>query len=166
MPVYFAYHPEVGIQAQVTAPTTRKARTSYMDYLTRNELVPWRGRQEFRKSIILDQIDPGSTPVDVEINYRPGDQPSVGMVGEDQADFIPEEFEEMPRKRNGQPQQQSRHPAQNGVSGKSRLTQSMVPGKGGKASQAMVPQGPGGQTSGRSRLSRSMVPKFPGGTGR
>lgn len=163
MPVYFTYHPEVGLQAQITAPTTRKARTTYLDYLYRNDLIPWRGRQEIKKSIIVDQITAGEVPVDLELTYRTGESP--GLVGEDQTqsldpseqDFGPvtgqeEEIEFMPRGRK-QPQQPSQgrpSPYTN-----DRLTRSIVPGQKSKAAQSL--------SSGRgSRLSRSMIPKVPG----
>ncbi len=69
MATYYITSP-VEVKAEVTAPSTRSARTTYLDYLTRNGLLPWGGRGDFRKSILIDRIESGQFPVDVDLDYR------------------------------------------------------------------------------------------------
>ena len=78
MPTYLASHPEIGLTAQVEAPSTRKARTTYLDYLSRNQLIDWRTRQSYRENIPVKRIDPGEVDVDVELSYSDeGSEPPV-----------------------------------------------------------------------------------------
>jgi len=69
VPSYFVQLPQVGVSAEVVAPTPRSAKTTYLDYLTRNRVIPWRGRQGTRTGIIVDRIEPGSMAVDVSLSY-------------------------------------------------------------------------------------------------
>lgn len=69
MATYYVTLPNVGVTAEVTAGTTRQARTAYLDYLTRSKTVPWKGRQDLRDQILIDKITPGQIPTDVELAY-------------------------------------------------------------------------------------------------
>ena len=70
---YYVTLPNAGVTAEVTASSTRQARTVYLDYLTRSGVVPWRGRTDLRTEIIIDRIDPGQIPTDIQLSY--GQQP-------------------------------------------------------------------------------------------
>ena len=70
MAFYFLELPGTDVKAEVEAPSTRSAQTSYLDYLTRNQIVPWKGRNALRSSIIVDRIESGQMPVDVNLNYN------------------------------------------------------------------------------------------------
>ena len=70
---YYVTLPNSGVTAEVTANSTRQARTVYLDYLTRSGVVPWRGRTDLRTEIIIDRIDPGQIPTDIQLSY--GQQP-------------------------------------------------------------------------------------------
>ena len=66
---YYVTLPNSGVTAEVTAYSTRQARTVYLDYLTRSGVVPWRGRTDLRDQIIIDRIDPGQIPTDIQLSY-------------------------------------------------------------------------------------------------
>jgi len=66
---YYVTLPNSGVTAEVTASSTRQARTVYLDYLTRSGVVPWRGRTDLRDQIIIDRIDPGQIPTDIQLSY-------------------------------------------------------------------------------------------------
>ena len=66
---YYVTLPNSGVTAEVTSHSTRQARTVYLDYLTRSGVVPWRGRTDLRDQIIIDRIDPGQVPTDVQLAY-------------------------------------------------------------------------------------------------
>ncbi len=76
MASYLIEHPQIGIRAEVEAPTPRSAKTSYLDYLRRNKMIPWRGSTSLRKGIIVDRIESGSQDVDVNLQYGSGFTPS------------------------------------------------------------------------------------------
>ncbi len=86
MAFYFLELPGTGVKAEVEAPSTRSAQTSYLDYLTRNQIVPWKGRNSLRPSIIVDRIESGQMPVDVNLNYNL----EQGGVEEPEMDLVPE----------------------------------------------------------------------------
>jgi len=69
VPTYFVTLESTGVKAEVEAPTTRSARTVYLDYLTRNKLVPWVERQNLREEVIVDRIESGQVPIDVNLSY-------------------------------------------------------------------------------------------------
>ena len=66
---YYVTLPNSGVTAEVTAYSTRQAPTVYLDYLTRSGVVPWRGRTDLRDQIIIDRIDPGQIPTDIQLSY-------------------------------------------------------------------------------------------------
>ena len=70
MASYFLELPGTGIKAEVEAPSTRSAQTTYLDYLTRNKIVPWKGRNALRPSIVTDRIESGQMDVDINLNYN------------------------------------------------------------------------------------------------
>jgi len=70
MATYFVNLPSTDVKAEIEAPSSRQARTAYLDYLVRNKIVPWRGRNLLRESIITDRIESGQVPIDVKLNYK------------------------------------------------------------------------------------------------
>ncbi len=70
MPSYFLELPGTDVKAEVDAPSTRSAQTTYLDYLTRNKIVPWKGRNALRPSIVTDRIESGQMDVDINLNYN------------------------------------------------------------------------------------------------
>ena len=87
MATYYVNLPSSGVSAEVEAPTTRSARTTYLDYLTRNKIVPWQGRNSLREEIITDRIESGQMDVDIRLNYEmegPRQQEEIIDIGSQQ----------------------------------------------------------------------------------
>lgn len=110
---YYLTHPRVGKTAVVYAPTTEKARTTFLDWLERNNFIRRANRHFFRKDMIAERIEDPNVPSDVILNYgykdftgrfeppRPGvhDIPVKGryrelLIGEGE-DVVPGEFKEV-----------------------------------------------------------------------
>ena len=66
---YYVFHPSLGVTADVEAPDTRHARTVYLDYLARNDLIPWSQRLEYRKGVRAVRMSPGEIPTSVSLAY-------------------------------------------------------------------------------------------------
>ncbi len=88
MPSYYLELPETGISAEVEAPSTRSAQTTYLDYLTRNNIVPWKGRNALRPSIVTDRIESGQMDVDINLSYSM--EPIGGAIEEPEVVLGPE----------------------------------------------------------------------------
>ena len=70
MPFYYVTHPSLGFTAVIDAPSTEKARTTYLDYLERQGMLLRSRRQELRRNMVADRIiDPGEVQVDVNLSY-------------------------------------------------------------------------------------------------
>ena len=70
MPNYYVTHPSIGITASVEAPTTEKARTTFLDYLERTGKVSRSSRQFLRRNMIAEKLhDAGEVFTDVELDY-------------------------------------------------------------------------------------------------
>lgn len=70
MSVYYVTHPNLGISAAVEAPTTEKARTTFLDYLERQGGIRRSDRQFWRKNMVTERLeDPQEIVVDVELHY-------------------------------------------------------------------------------------------------
>lgn len=102
MAFYYLELPNTDIKAEVEAPSTRSAQTTYLDYLTRNGIVPWRGRNALRPDIIVDRIESGQMPVDINLNYNL----ESGGVSESEMTLGPESqpMEEDMREEMGEPE--------------------------------------------------------------
>lgn len=86
---YFVMHPSIGVTAEVYAPATEKARTTYLDWLERRGYINRADRQFYRKNMVAERLeDPLSVKADITLHY--GYQTSSGMS------YIPpaEHFEE------------------------------------------------------------------------
>lgn len=74
MSVYYVSHPEFPLKAKVDAPSTDKARTTYLDYLERTGSVARRFRQSMRKGIATKRlVDSEEITADVNLDYEYGD---------------------------------------------------------------------------------------------
>lgn len=71
MPDYVVFAPGTGINlvAGVEAPSTKHARTVYLDYLSRNGQVSWNQRQELRKHIKVMKDTEGAMDADIYLDY-------------------------------------------------------------------------------------------------
>ena len=70
MPFYYVTHPSLGFTAVIDAPSTEKARTTYLDYLERQDRIPRSERQHLRRSMVASRIlDPGEVTADINLAY-------------------------------------------------------------------------------------------------
>lgn len=67
---YYVEDRSLGVSAEVEAPDTKKARTTFVDYLQidRN-LIEWGDRSAVRKRLMVDRIDPASVSDVPVISY-------------------------------------------------------------------------------------------------
>ena len=70
MPTYYVTAPGSKISAEVDAPDSRHARTTFLDYLSRSHLIPWNARQTIRRQLMTKRIEAGSVPSSVQLNYN------------------------------------------------------------------------------------------------
>ena len=66
---YFVMHPTLGVTGVVYAPTTEKARTTFLDWLERNNHIRRADRQAFRKNMGAQRLDDPNVPSDVVLHY-------------------------------------------------------------------------------------------------
>jgi hypothetical protein len=70
MSVYYVTHPSIDLTAIVTAPTTEKARTTFLDYLERRGMLSRAKRGFVRGNMVAERLhDPASVTADVELSY-------------------------------------------------------------------------------------------------
>jgi len=92
--------------AEVEASSTKHARTSYLDYLSRNGRIGWKDRQNTRPLIKVSRMQPGEIQTQVRIDYSQGDMPTreieapttdidAGEFSETPSEFSPEELSEL-----------------------------------------------------------------------
>ncbi len=92
--VYYVTHPQIGRTAVVYAPSTEKARTTFLDWLERSGLVSRRDRQAFRKDMVAKRLEDPNVPVDVELHYGyESDIPSYGLPTEMEESEVQESIE-------------------------------------------------------------------------
>lgn len=63
--------------AEVEASSTKHARTAYLDYLSRNNLIGWRDRQAWRQKIVTKRMQPGEMRTQVLLDYDGKDVPET-----------------------------------------------------------------------------------------
>ena len=67
---YYVTHPNFSLSGLVTAPSTDKARTTFLDWLERNEHIERADRQYWRRDMIASRAeDPVSLSADVVLHY-------------------------------------------------------------------------------------------------
>lgn len=67
--VYYMMHPALGLTAVVYAPSTEKARTTFLDWLERNGHIRREDRHTYRRGLVTERIDDPNTPADVVLHY-------------------------------------------------------------------------------------------------
>lgn len=78
MPVYYTFAPGLEITAEITAPDARHAKTAFLDYLARNDIIRYAERGAVRKVLKTNRIDPGEIATSVILDYYDrGGQPVV-----------------------------------------------------------------------------------------
>ena len=76
MVTYYIYIPNSRMPtAEVEATSTRHARTAYLDYLSRNNLIGWGDRQAVRGHIKVNRMQPGEMQTQVKLEYGVGEPP-------------------------------------------------------------------------------------------
>lgn len=66
---YYVMHPTLGITAVVHAPTTEKARTTFLDWLERNRYILRRDRHSFRRNMSTKRLEDPNVQSDVVLHY-------------------------------------------------------------------------------------------------
>lgn len=71
MPYYYISNPrmEPNITAQAEAPSTKKARTLYLDYLVRNNVISWSERGKVRPFLVVDKMEEDEFPTRVQLSW-------------------------------------------------------------------------------------------------
>ena len=92
MTTYYVTHPNLDVTAMVHAPSTEKARTTFLDYLERQGKVPRRYRQALRSNMITERLkDPTSVTTDVELYYGYEEAPEQTFVLPEQSAVVASE---------------------------------------------------------------------------
>jgi len=69
MPTYYVASTELEKTAEVEAPSPRKARTTFLDYLERGDEIDRNQRQMLRETMLTKKVRAGSTGADVSLDY-------------------------------------------------------------------------------------------------
>jgi hypothetical protein len=79
MSVYYVTHPNIDISAKVTAPSTEKARTVFLDYLERVGKLRRSMRGRLRENMVAEKLqDPFGVEADMELAYGSAGQRGYG----------------------------------------------------------------------------------------
>ncbi len=71
MSYYYVTHPNMDFSATVKAPSTDKARTTFLDYLERSGKALRKDRQLIRRNTVADRIEfPEEVDTDVSLSYN------------------------------------------------------------------------------------------------
>jgi hypothetical protein len=66
---YYVMHPALGVTAVVHAPSTEKARTTFLDWLERNGNMRRMDRQQLRKDMVAKRLEDSNVQSDVVLHY-------------------------------------------------------------------------------------------------
>jgi hypothetical protein len=66
---YYVMHPALGVTAVVHAPSTEKARTTFLDWLERNGHMKRMDRQQLRKNMVAKRLEDSNVQSDVILHY-------------------------------------------------------------------------------------------------
>ncbi len=96
MVAYYVTHPAIDRTAVVYAPSTEKARTTFLDWLERNGLMQRRHRQALRRDMVAERLEDPGVPADVELHYGYAEMaiPQEHRLGGPEIREVPVEFEE------------------------------------------------------------------------
>lgn len=89
---YYVTHPLLEDTAVVYAPATEKARTTFLDWLERKDIIPRSSRQYYRKDMVAERLEDPNVPADVILHYDFEDVPAPSRLG---SLFGPREEEKM-----------------------------------------------------------------------
>ena len=71
MSYYYVTHPNMDFSATVKAPSTDKARTTFLDYLERSSKAYRKDRQQIRRNTVAERIEfPEEVDADVALSYN------------------------------------------------------------------------------------------------
>jgi len=90
MPTYYVTAPGSQLTAEVDAPDSRHARTTFLDYLSRSRLIPWGARQTVRKQLMTKKIQPGSISTSVQLSYNAKETAPEVVTVEPQSQYRPD----------------------------------------------------------------------------
>ena len=79
---YFVTHPRLNKTAVIHAPSTEKARTTFLDWLERNGMISRRDRQSWRRDMVAERIEDPNVYSDAELWYGYEEEPSVYRLPE------------------------------------------------------------------------------------
>ncbi len=81
MPYYSVSHPQLELTATVEAPSSEKARTTFLDYLERTHKIGRKQRQLLRQAMATKRVTDGSEGYsDLELHYEYEKAPEEGML--------------------------------------------------------------------------------------
>lgn len=84
---YYVTHPNLDFSAKVDAPSTEKARTTFLDYLERNGVISRRRRQYVRENMVAEKLEhPETVDADIELSYgyRAEEGPAYQLGGREE----------------------------------------------------------------------------------
>ena len=94
MATYFVMIPNTELPtAEVGAPDSRHARTTYLDYLSRNNIIEYSNRGRVRGMIITQKMEPGEMQTDLKLDYRVEEPGIEDITGEMSAQGPPQDYE-------------------------------------------------------------------------
>jgi hypothetical protein len=92
---YYVMHPSLGVTSVVYAPSTEKARTTFLDWLERKGYMNRSDRQQLRKNMVAKRLEDSNVQSDVVLHYGYQDTSSAympsGVPHEEDAEMLPEE---------------------------------------------------------------------------
>jgi len=97
MSTYYVTYPNMDISAVVTAPSTDKARTTFLDWLERTGRMSRKNRQRLRRDLVAERLEfPEEVDADVRLNYQYDGVEEQEYEPIQVARELPPEFEERP----------------------------------------------------------------------
>lgn len=74
MVAYYVTHPYMDRTAVIYAPSTEKARTTFLDWLERNGLISRKSRQTYRRDMVAEKLEDPGVPSDIVLHYGGGEE--------------------------------------------------------------------------------------------
>lgn len=107
--------------AEIEASSTKHARTAYLDHLSRNNIITWQQRQQTRRLIKVNRMQPGEIQTQVKLEYGVKEVPvqeieapttdiDAGEFAETPTELSVEPGSELPQERPAEPALQPAQP--------------------------------------------------------
>lgn len=81
MGIYYVTHPNIDLRATVHAPSTEKARTTFLDYLERQGMAQRNQRQYLRGNMVAEKLQyPEDVTADIHLDYTYQEEPEPSSV--------------------------------------------------------------------------------------